>query len=313
MNNETKKTEQLIQIYKEDPVADNLRALVHQMKKTVFLVPAMLPDTPEIREVKQKVKDNPGEKINLPKGTAPMPAILNNQKGEMFFPVYSSASQIPKEPKSDLLMHLPFAACCSLAMDGRLNTQGVAVNPFTDNLMFRKDALEKIQKGEDVAAGAKQIRVTPRQYQVKMRQKAEFHDLPVRVLKEGEEFVRRLCDEKEALVNEIYQQAYQQKDLYPYGESSFFVMALNISEELLLVQIDLPEIKDAAQLCHRVYVTLNPKTGATRYFTVEQGKGKDERNLGEVGPDGRHADHGQAPAEGAEIQCIMDILSEKAN
>ena len=37
MNNETKKTETLIQIYKEDPVRDNLRALVHQMRKTVFL------------------------------------------------------------------------------------------------------------------------------------------------------------------------------------------------------------------------------------------------------------------------------------
>ena len=34
MNNETKKTETLIQIYKEDPVRDNLRALVHQMRKT---------------------------------------------------------------------------------------------------------------------------------------------------------------------------------------------------------------------------------------------------------------------------------------
>ena len=33
-NSETIKTEQLIKYYKEDPVQDNLRALVHQMKKT---------------------------------------------------------------------------------------------------------------------------------------------------------------------------------------------------------------------------------------------------------------------------------------
>ena len=73
---EVEKTEQLIQYYKEDSAQENLQALVHQMKKTVFLIPAMLPDTPEINEIKQKVKENPGVKINLPKGTAPMPAPL---------------------------------------------------------------------------------------------------------------------------------------------------------------------------------------------------------------------------------------------
>ena len=54
MNHETKKTEQLIPIYKEDTAKENLQALVHQMKKTVFIVPAMLPDTPEIQEIKQR-------------------------------------------------------------------------------------------------------------------------------------------------------------------------------------------------------------------------------------------------------------------
>lgn len=309
IGNETKKTEQLIQIYKEDAVQENLRALIHQMKKSIFLVPAMLPDTPEVREVKQKVKENPGEKINLPKGVAPMPAILNNQKGEMFFPIYSSPRQVPKEPKADLLMHMPFLACCRMAMDERLGAQGLALNPFTDNLMFKKNLLDAIQKEGELPAGAKQVRLTPQQMQVRMRQKAEFHDFPARVFGEGAEFVHKLCDEKEALVHEIYQKAYGQQDLYPYDESSFFVMALNISEELLLVQVDLPDAKQPAQLCFRIYVTLNPKNGNARYFTVEKGKGKDERNLGEVGSDGRHIDHGEAPAEGAEIQRIMDIIN----
>lgn len=309
MGNETKKTEQLIQIYKEDAAQENLKALIHQMKKSIFLVPAILPDTPEVREVKQKVKENPGEKINLPKGVAPMPAILNNQKGEMFFPIYSSPRQVPKEPKADLLMHLSFLACCRMAMDERLGAQGLALNPFTDNLMFRKNLLDAIQKEEGLPAGANQVRLTPQQMQVRMRQKAEFHDFPARVFGEGAEFVHRLCDEKESLVHEIYQQAYQQQDLYPYDESSFFVMALNISEELLLAQVDLPDIKAAVQLCFRIYVTLNPKNGDVRYFTVEKGKGKDERNIGEVRPDGRHVDYGEAPAEGAEIQRIMDIIN----
>lgn len=313
MNNETKKTEQLIQIYKEDMARENLKALVRQLKKTVFLVPAMLPDTPEVREVKQKVKENPGEQVNLPKGVAPMPALLNNQKGEKFFPIYSSPGQIPKEPKADLLMHMPFLACCMTALDERLDLQGLSLNPFTDNLRFSKELLDAIRKEGPVSSGEGRPRLTPRQMQVKMRQKAEFHDFPERVFQEGEAFVHRLCDEKQSLVHEIYQDAFEKKELYPYSEDSFFVMALNISEELLLVQVDLPPVDTAAQLCHRAYVTLNPKSGETRYFTVEQGKGKDERMIGGVGPDGGHIDHGPAPAEGAEIQRIMDILNEKAN
>ncbi len=308
MNHEAKKTEQLIQIYKEDGARENLQALIHQMKKTVFFIPAMLPDTPEVREAKQKVKENPGRQIQLPKGTAPMPAILNSNRGEKFFPVYSSQEQIPKEPKFDLLMNMPFQACCAMALDERLETQGLAINPFTANLIFRKELLLAIQKGGELPEVMQERKLTPKQYQIMMRQKAEFHDFPMRAFQEGEAFVRRLSDEREAVVDEVYRNAFQKKELYPYRAEHFSVMALNISEELLLVQVDLPEAADAAQLCHRVYVTLNPKSNEIHYFTIEKGKGKDERNLGGISADGRHLEYGEAPVEGAEIQKIMDVI-----
>ena len=117
MSSENKKTEQLIQLYKEDTAKENLNALLHQMKKTVFLTPAMLPDTQEARELKQHIKENPGEQIKMPKGTVPIPAILNNQKGEKFFPIYSSTEQIPKEPRFDILMNIPFWSCCKLSLE----------------------------------------------------------------------------------------------------------------------------------------------------------------------------------------------------
>ena len=59
MNKEAQKTEQLIQIYKEDPAKENLNALVHQVQKTIFLVPANLPDNIDKEALKQEVKDNP--------------------------------------------------------------------------------------------------------------------------------------------------------------------------------------------------------------------------------------------------------------
>lgn len=312
MNNETTKTEQLIKFYKEDPAKENLQALVHQMKKTTFFVPGMFPDTPEIQEMKEQAKANPGQQVKLPEGTAPIPAILTNSEGVMYFPIYTSIAQIPKEPKFDLIMNMPFKSCYTLALNEGMGTQGVVLNPFSDNLRFKKELLEIIRKEDEmIAAGAKQVQLTPQQFKTMMRQKAEFRDFPSRVYGEGAEFIQKLSDEKEALVNEIYQKAFQQPNLYPYSESDFSVMALNISDELLLVRIDLPQVKEKAQLCYRIYVTLNPTNDEIHYFTIERGKEKGQRNLGGVNKELKHVEHGGAPVEGAEIQRIMDIIEQE--
>lgn len=313
MNKEAQKTEQLIQIYKEDPAKENLNALVHQVQKTIFLVPANLPDSIDKEALKQEVKDNPNEKVQLPEGVSPIPCVLKSPEGKVFIPVYSSQGQIPKEPKFDFIMTLPFMACLKMALNAKAPCEGVALNPFSDNLLFNRQILEAISKDyETKAAGAKQMKVSPQQYHIMMRQKAEFHDLPLRVFQEGAPFIHQLSDEKEPLVNEIYQKAFQNPGLYPFRESDFEVMPLNINEELLLIRLDLPELKAPAQLCYRIYITLNPKNEKQiHYFTIERGKEKGERNLGAIGPDGKHYTFEEAPVEGAEIQRIMDLLEQE--
>lgn len=312
MNKEAKKTDQLIQIYKEDPVKENLKALVHQVQKTTFMVPAMMPKDVDMEEIKKTARESGGGPLQMPEGARPVPCILTNKEGLTFFPIYTSQTQIPREPKYDVLMNMPFKSCYTLALNPKLGAQGIAINPFTDNLLFKKELLEAIQKEEAaLASGAKQIQISPQQFKVMMRQKAEFHDFPFRVFQEGAPFIQKLSDEKEVLVNEIYQKAYQKPELYPYRESDFSVMPLNISDELLLIRVDLPEIKAAAQLCYRVYVTLNPKTDEAHYFMIERGKEKGVKNLCGVDSEGKHVEYGEAPVEGAEIQRVMDLLKQE--
>ena len=155
-NNETIKTEQLIKYYKEDPVQDNLRALVHQMKKTSFFVPGMFPDTPEIQAMKEQAKENPGVQVRLPEGTAPIPTLLSNAEGEMYFPIYTNIAQIPKEPKFDLIMNMPFKSCYTLALNEGMGTKGLVLNPFSDNLRFKKELLEAADKAEQEYQKCKQ-------------------------------------------------------------------------------------------------------------------------------------------------------------
>lgn len=312
MNNETKKTETLIQIYKEDPVRDNLRALVHQMRKTMFLSPAILPNTPEAEEFRRQAKEQNGGQLKLPKEAAPIPSVLKNKDGATFFPIYTTAEQVPKEPQYDVIVNIPFQNCVNIIMNGGMNAEGIAVNPFTDNLIFRKELLEALRREDEaLRAGMTPQQLTPQQKKIAMRQKAEFQDFPFKIYKEGAAFIHQLSDERESVVNEIYQNAYQDAEEYPFGEGDFSVMPLNISDELLLVRVDLPEVKDSAQLCHRVYVTLNPKSEEIHYFTVERGRRKGQSNLCGIGSDGRHIEYGEAPVEGAEIQRIMDIIEQQ--
>lgn len=310
MSSEKKKTEQLIQIYKEDRTEVNLRALVHQVQKTVFMVPSMMPSDIDKDEIRRMVEESGGKPAKLPEGAKPVPCVLTNPEGTVYFPLYTTMEQVPKEPHYDVIMNMPFHACLALAMHESLNAQGIVFNPFTDNLVFKKPLLEAISNGtfEQKPTGEKQVRISPAQFQVMMRQRTEFHELPLRLYKEKGAFVQKLSDEREELVNQIYHETYQNPQLYPYSERDFAVMALNISDDLQLVRVDLPDAKAPAQLCYRIYITFDPTKDEVHYFTIEKGKEKDERNLGGIDDQGRHQEYGEAPVEGAELQRIMDIL-----
>lgn len=312
MNNETSKIEQLIQAYMQDQGQSNLEALVSEIQKTQFYIPAMLPNTPEVEALRKSAKENKGQQVKIPDGVVPIPSIIRNSKGVVYIPIYTSVEQIPKEPKFDLIMDMPFRSCYTLALNQNVGAEGITINPFSSDLIMSREMLETIRnKDKALANGAGEIRLTPEQYKIMMRQKAEFKDFPLKAYTEGAEFINRLCDEKEAVVNEIYQNAYQQPRLYPYTEKDFSVMPLNIRQDLLLARIDLPAVKDNAQLCYRIYVTLNPDNNEVHYFTIERGKEKKERNLGGIDAEGKHIVYGEAPVEGAEIQRIMDIIAQE--
>ena len=313
MNKDIEKTLELVKKYKDNPGKETFKEMVRQIQETTFLVPATLPDM-DPEEIKRRAIESAGAPSKLPEGAKPFPCILKNDEGKVYFPIYTTQDGIPKEPRYDVLITIPFKSCMELAGNPKMNAEGIVLNPFTENILLNNQLLEALRK-EDImkmkAAGAKQVQVTPEQFRVMMRQKAEFHDFPMRTFKEGKEFIHKLSDEQEQLMNVIYREAFQNTDLYPYGESDFAVMSLNISEDLLLVRVDVPEVKVAARLCYRIYITLNPKNDEIHYFTIERGKEKGTRNIVQITGEGKQILHGEAPVEGAEIQRVMDLIKQE--
>ena len=86
-------------------------------------------------------------------------------------------------------------------------------------------------------------------------------------------------------------------------------MPMNVTQDQLIIRVDMPQ-KDIIQgLCYRVYIAWNRETRKGGYFMIEAGKGPDLFELGEITPDKKQIEHGEAPVEGAELQTIIDLLN----
>ena len=291
------KLEELVKQYTDEKNADNLNALIEELRKCRLLVPA-----------------------NTNEEKKPVPCMLNSKDKGMYFPVYTALKQIPQSPRSEAIINMPYLAVNEMTAQQQENLGGVAINPFTDNLIFKMPLVLRIQEVEkkrrELAKQGgepkkKTLQLTPEQYLQFERRQFEFGFLPKRFFEQGQAFMDELCEKKEEYIDQLFEEAYQEKRRYPYLPEDFSVMVMNIAEDLLIVRVDLPAQDMAAPSCLRIYLAWNEVAGSGRYLTIETVKDSKERKLGELTLDWKKVDHGVAPVEGAELQYVIDLLQDK--
>lgn len=291
------KLEELVKQYTDEKNADNLNALIEELRKCRLLVPA-----------------------NINEEKKPVPCMLNSKDKGMYFPVYTALKQIPQSPRSEAIINMPYLAVNEMTAQQQENLGGVAINPFTDNLIFKMPLVLRIQEVEkkrrELAKQGgepkkKTLQLTPEQYLQFERCQFEFGFLPKRFFEQGQAFMDELCEKKEEYIDQLFEEAYQEKRRYPYLPEDFSVMVMNIAEDLLIVRVDLPAQDMAAPSCLRIYLAWNEVAGSGRYLTIETVKDSKERKLGELTLDWKKVDHGVAPVEGAELQYVIDLLQDK--
>lgn len=291
------KLEELVKQYTDEKNADNLNALIEELRKCRLLVPA-----------------------NINEEKKPVPCMLNSKDKGMYFPVYTALKQIPQSPRSEAIINMPYLAVNEMTAQQQENLGGVAINPFTDNLIFKMPLVLRIQEVEkkrrELAKQGgepkkKTLQLTPEQYLQFERRQFEFGFLPKRFFEQGQTFMDELCEKKEEYIDQLFEEAYQEKRRYPYLPEDFSVMVMNIAEDLLIVHVDLPAQDMAAPSCLRIYLAWNEVAGSGRYLTIETVKDSKERKLGELTSDWKKVDHGVAPVEGAELQYVIDLLQDK--
>lgn len=280
--------EELIEQYAKEQNADNLNTLVRKIHDSRVLVPA-----------------------DVNKEGKPIPCFINSPEKGTYLPLYTSKKHIPAEPKSPAIMNIPYMAANALGVKEE-RVEGIVINPFTNNLVFKNNLLNRIdsiEKALKEGPKVKKIELTQEQYELFERHQYEVMFLPKKLFEEGEAFITELCEKKEEFLDQLYEESYQQKRLYPYLPEEFSVMPMDISDELLLVRIDFPGKKIDTGCCQRAYVAWNKNEKIAKYYMIQSMGKSAPMILAEVNAERKHINHGEAPIEGAELQMIIDLAN----
>lgn len=291
----------LMEAYGSENTAEKLNELISALVASRLLIPAML---------------NAEKK--------PEPCLISNNQGLHYLPVYTDKKQIPDNMKADGIMNMPYLSANETAVAQNNVLHGIVINPFTHNLILQMPLLERIKEVERQKAAAaaapeskpqtqeeaqpKEVKLTEEQYVQFERRQFEAAFLPRKLFSEGEHFINDLIERKETCIDQLYEESYQEKRMYPYLEEDFSVMILDIAKDLMVIRVDMPERDMAPGLAYRVYLIWNPQERKAAYYRIAKGN-KGHRVLEEVTPDIRIKRRGSAPQEGVELQEIIDRVN----
>ena len=272
---------------------------VQLLKASTVIVPAIMPKDTDPAIMRQMMQ-NPGKELAVPAGAHPQPCILENDKKKRFLAVFTSEEELRKNqkaPRFPLTLNMEFQACEKLLKE-HADLEGIVINAFTQNVIYQVN-----QKPTD----KKEIKVTIEQFHILTRNKMESFYLPKHLFDQKEEFITKLCDKQGAYMKELYDELYTTEVANPYTEDDFEFISLNISEALLLVQITMPQEHHAASTCSTVYFAWNRETNQIWYYAIVN-KGEEGYHLHQLKEDGSAADLGEAPAEGNELNTILEMI-----
>lgn len=302
---ENKKLEKMLDEMKANGKNQLQEEFVALLKQSTVVVPALMPrDTNP--EIMCQLLQNPGKTLAIPQGANPQPCILEDGEGKKFLAIFTSETEMKKNsnaPKFPVTLNLAFENCIDLVRKNPEIT-GAVINPFTHNVIFRVEETKNQQP--------QTIQVTIEQFHHLTRQKMEAFYLPKSLFEQKAELIGRLQKEQGNCLKEMYEELYDTEVACPYVPEDFEFMCLNISEELLLLRITMPEKYLTDNTCPCVMVGWNAVREELWYYSillVPNGKAQLHQRL----EDGQDVNLGEAPAEGSELSTVIDLIQGAAN
>lgn len=276
------------------------------LEKSMVLMPALPPQGID-EETQKQMKE--GKPVQLPKEAKILPCLLRKESGEQILPIFTSTAQIPQDKKSPALLAIPFQACLSMVMASKGQVEAMVLNPFTHNMVLTKEILEVAKKRMEAAKQQKTIRVSEKQFQELVHNRVSLYLLPKYLFEHKEEGLKQLQHEEGGFLMPFYKESYPENGKIPVAASpeDFSVMTLNVTEDMQITRVDMPDSTMKKGMCYRVYVVWMRKTQEIIYYTME--KTEQGNYIGQVISDGKHEMVEPAPDNGAEIEAVMNLVT----
>ena len=238
---------------------------------------------------------------------------------ESIVPVHTSAKSIKPEESRQLMITAPFLTVCKIALSND-KIAGVLCNHPAGVLRLKRELLqtavqieENRKKIEEAKKNGTPIRQT---IQLKEDQIPSFemlkfgiNYLPQKFFADGKSVVEGLCSRREEYLDELFEDSYENKRMYPYLPEDFSLMAIKLEDGTDVIRIDYPERDLMVGCCERSYLIWQESTGKSCYFGITREKDKQLR-IRQFTADKKQIHHGTAPTEGTELQVIIDLARD---
>lgn len=289
------KLEEVMQIYAQEPGNDNLIKLCLALKDAQLFVPAMA----------------------VPKKGGFQPYVIKNQEGDMYMPAFTSQKKFPTDQKYQGMLKLQYKQCVSMLLDNATLVQGIALNPFMDNLMLKTQMLELSRKIEKHAQEnqPKAVTIKVDDFRMVSRNNVEFHQIPQKLFEQKLEFIQSLSEE---VFCEMYKVPYVEvghEQHYPFTKDDFEILELNVREDLNIMQVVAPSKFLYMTNCRELYIVWNPQTEKIGYYVIEKGTdpNKNQFFLVRVTEEEKREQLEEAPLEGNVMNRVMELFEQDQN
>lgn len=247
------------------------------------------------------------------------PSVLTSDDNRYYQPVYTDVAHLTKGPKAERVSTTEFVKMVSLVVNQNetLKKQGkesdaiagIVINPATENITLTTDIIESIYNNIK-----KPTKLNLAQYKIVERCNFEQNTLPNLLHGEKEEFFKALLSGKEEYLNRLYEQTYQNKQVYSFTAADFKIDYTTTEDDIAIARIDMPGDRNIVGTTPFVYVVWNAPKKQERYFAfVNEApvNGESVKAIVEVTADKKAYKVGILTREGHEREAILQALREE--
>ncbi len=287
------------------------------LENSNVIIPVLMPQNIQMTPI-MKAAMREGRPVPLaPAADTPFsPCLLKKNDEMLVMPVFATIDSIPNDKKFPAIINVPFSSCISMVLSSGGKVKEAVFDPFTETVALNGELLKAVRDHQKAVADGtaqpagnmKQVTMTAEQFGafVHMRVAAEL--LPKMLFAAPGEALDRIRRDKSSVILELYTSAYPKENPCPYSEDDFSVMTLNITEDVQITRIDLPEKNIAPGIPVRIYVTM--KDGSSLgYYLIE--KGEETDNIAHITPDGKHEVIRPVQNNSTEIEDVLDIVKQQ--